>query len=210
VRELEADDERATFTKFLGLPPELRNRIYTVHFESFPNLDLPTTPPITQVSRQLRQETLTLFYHTCKLIINIHRETFDDEPPRCIRRLIRDRLFKEQPSRATSRLFSIFPSQHLGSIRKFQLRGMIGTPTRWIEVSWEVDLGGGRSGVRITAVVPKPRFQNYLDIFRPAREKYEPRIRQTLEAIVTREGSEKLRRDDLQLLRRMFEAIDGE
>ncbi|KAI5359876.1 hypothetical protein Slin15195_G117360 [Septoria linicola] len=52
-----------TFHRFLDLPPELRNRIYETYFAEFKTpLYAPSQPPITKVSRQLRAETLAMFY----------------------------------------------------------------------------------------------------------------------------------------------------
>jgi hypothetical protein len=210
VRYLEEEDERATFTRFLDLPAELRNRIYTMHFESFRKLDLPTTPPITQVCRQLRQETLILFWQSCKAIVDTGGSFRLDEAPRCTHRLIRRKTYGYPPSRETFRLFSALPSLQLGNIRKFELEGVIATPTHWVSASWDIDLGSGRSGVHVTAIEPDPSIEGCPDDFRAWRTKYESRIKKGLEAMMAREGTAKLRRDDLQLLRRMFEAMDGE
>lgn len=58
----QADEEGQKFGRFLELPPELRVRIYELHFESFGTVYGPSDPPITKVSRVVRQESLALFY----------------------------------------------------------------------------------------------------------------------------------------------------
>jgi hypothetical protein len=65
VRMLEkADnpDKEATFPQFMDLPPELRNRIYELHFRDYDEI---TTqhhqPPLTEVPL-IRAEALPLFY----------------------------------------------------------------------------------------------------------------------------------------------------
>ncbi|EME82665.1 uncharacterized protein MYCFIDRAFT_196169 [Pseudocercospora fijiensis CIRAD86] len=56
--------------RFLDLPPELRNRVYAFAFQNMKNfgkrqnLALVALPTITRVSRQIRQETLPLFFAT--------------------------------------------------------------------------------------------------------------------------------------------------
>lgn len=60
---LEAADNAATFDRFLELPPELRLRVYELHFDSFGLVDIAEQPPIAMVSRIIRREALPLFYH---------------------------------------------------------------------------------------------------------------------------------------------------
>lgn len=54
------------------LAAELRIMIYTFHLQDLDtqSAELPITPPLTQVSRQLRSESLPLFYSTCSLSLN--------------------------------------------------------------------------------------------------------------------------------------------
>ncbi|PIA91563.1 hypothetical protein CB0940_09042 [Cercospora beticola] len=63
---LETADANPSFEHLLDLPPELRNRIYECYMSSFGSvLQSPTQPPLTKVSRQIREETLPIFYNTC-------------------------------------------------------------------------------------------------------------------------------------------------
>lgn len=62
VHALQAADEKKDFPRFMELPPELRVQIYTDYFSSLGSLDQPVHPPISKVSRLLRQESLPLFY----------------------------------------------------------------------------------------------------------------------------------------------------
>ncbi|KAK5732234.1 hypothetical protein LTR17_010680 [Elasticomyces elasticus] len=71
--------------QFMDLPPELRNRIheYTVGYYEKLNLpqlpaavtnlvyELPLQPMITRVSRQMRKETLSMFYATNHFFLNL-------------------------------------------------------------------------------------------------------------------------------------------
>lgn len=63
ARALETADDLATFPRFLDLPAELRNAIYELHFHGFDSSSGENVqPPLTMASRQLRSETLPLFY----------------------------------------------------------------------------------------------------------------------------------------------------
>ena len=62
---LEEADENMGFERLLDLPPELRVLIYGFYFDSLPKLREPVQPPLSQVSRLLRQESLPVFYSTC-------------------------------------------------------------------------------------------------------------------------------------------------
>ncbi|KAM0715352.1 hypothetical protein Q7P37_008850 [Cladosporium fusiforme] len=63
IDALQRADDEALFPKFLALPAEIRNAIYELHVRSFG--DVPAVhrqPPVTMASRQLRSESLPLFY----------------------------------------------------------------------------------------------------------------------------------------------------
>ena len=60
------DDEHNTFHRFLDLPPELRERIYTEYFNTYNEDDNPKCqPPISCTSRIVPREALPLFYECC-------------------------------------------------------------------------------------------------------------------------------------------------
>ena len=67
---LEKADENFRFEKLLDLPAELRVVIYGFYFESLPQLDEPTQPPLAKVSRLIRQESLPIFFGTCTFILS--------------------------------------------------------------------------------------------------------------------------------------------
>ncbi|KAK4610813.1 uncharacterized protein CLAFUR5_14057 [Fulvia fulva] len=84
VSALEDADDDLSFERFEDLPAELRLRIYGLHFASFKErivwtgkfqqptcheleskpMSIPSLPPLTEVSRLMRQETLPVFYQT--------------------------------------------------------------------------------------------------------------------------------------------------
>lgn len=74
--QLEKADEDATFDRFSELPPELREMIFVHFFGSLDSLDSSSAwtspksqPPITRVSREIRKESLLLFYEHCKFML---------------------------------------------------------------------------------------------------------------------------------------------
>lgn len=70
-------DKHPRFSRFLDLAPELRNRIYEFAIEDLnptkQSRVSPMTPAISRVNRQLRMETLPLFFReTCFTIVIWH------------------------------------------------------------------------------------------------------------------------------------------
>lgn len=118
VKLLESADSRRTFPKFLDLPPELRNRIYELHFSDMRTAYAPTQPPITRSSRLLRQESLGLFYATCRFTAVVQKSS---------RNTWTRELHTEHPLRL--RFASHFllwmkstPANYTGNITKIELR----------------------------------------------------------------------------------------
>lgn len=70
IEWLEDADEQPTFPRFMELPAELRELVYQHHFASYPEvLSSPCQPPISMVSKQIRRESLPLFYSECQFAI---------------------------------------------------------------------------------------------------------------------------------------------
>ena len=74
---LENADDQATFQHFMDPPPELRVRTYTIYFNNLPPLEQPAQPPISKVSRLVRQESLPLFYSSCTFMLNVDKAEAD-------------------------------------------------------------------------------------------------------------------------------------
>ncbi|KAK1048822.1 hypothetical protein LTR74_017456 [Friedmanniomyces endolithicus] len=71
---LDQADLNPKFEHFLQLPPELRNKIYADYYAGFKMpLCAPSQPPLSHTCRQLRQESLPMFYATCKFEIRLRR-----------------------------------------------------------------------------------------------------------------------------------------
>ncbi|EME83889.1 uncharacterized protein MYCFIDRAFT_195093 [Pseudocercospora fijiensis CIRAD86] len=67
VNVLVAADETRTFDRFQDLPPELREDIYKLYFDAFPEkLICPTQPPLTRTNRLIREEALPIFYKSIR------------------------------------------------------------------------------------------------------------------------------------------------
>ena len=74
VEFLDKADQQPRFHRFLDLPAEIRNRIYTMHIYSFDEPEVtPSQPPITLTNRQIRSETIEMFYRSLKLPVEFHR-----------------------------------------------------------------------------------------------------------------------------------------
>ncbi|KXS99828.1 hypothetical protein AC578_8875 [Pseudocercospora eumusae] len=59
-------DMNPRFEKFSDLAAELRNKIYEHYFSEIrQSLYAPSEPPITRVSRDIRQETIKMYYDSC-------------------------------------------------------------------------------------------------------------------------------------------------
>lgn len=79
---LEAEDGKFTFHGFRDLPAELRNRIYRFATVKDPSTALmrPTVPAICQASRQLRNESLPIFYGFTNFGLLIHSSIIERRP----------------------------------------------------------------------------------------------------------------------------------
>jgi hypothetical protein len=204
IGHLEREDENGTFTRLLDLPPELRNRIYTLHFEGFEPMLRPIPPPIACVSRQMRQETLLLFYQTSTPIIAF----YNAENPSQNQGLRISKTIRIHPDRPTWTLFRTTPQDYLANIRKFQLTTVVCTPTSWFETSWNVDLGNGSKQVRLMDGKPKCHVMDLPDGHKEAQVKLEKRLKAELKSIMARDGHNKLRRNDLEKFSKLFELQD--
>ena len=74
IETLMYDDDHPLFTRFLELPPELRNCIYELYDgHSDATLINPVKPPLAQACRQLMQEVLPIFYYNHEFVLEIVR-----------------------------------------------------------------------------------------------------------------------------------------
>lgn len=157
IKILEAADEAATFPQFLELPPELRNRVYSMHFDTFPVLEHPTTPPIARASRQLRQENLLLFYQSCNLYFQACHVSFlancDVAGPEL------EHLILTREASSTLKTFHRLPAEYLGNIRKLCIVGAVApsgdwNPERRGYTEWHVELAARANRVKMSVGKP--------------------------------------------------------
>ena len=74
IKQLQRADDPRTFRQFTALPRDVRLIVYEFAMLSFPaheDKDAISQPPITQVSRLLRSESLPLFYQTMRIKIRL-------------------------------------------------------------------------------------------------------------------------------------------
>lgn len=63
-------DEQLSFPRFMEMPPEVRILVYVAYYSSLGRIFHPTQPPLSEVSRLIRQESLPLFYTTSKFLLH--------------------------------------------------------------------------------------------------------------------------------------------
>ena len=98
--------------------------------EDFEELACPVPPPITQVSRQLREETLLLFYKTCRLKVQLESQhAFSGEN-------VATTVVPE-----TKAFFSRAQKKYLQSVKRTCIRTNSYIIYPYVEAQWNVGLG---------------------------------------------------------------------
>ena len=76
VKWLEEADLHPDFNRFLGLPPELRNKVYGYYYAGLRQpIYAPSQPPLSRICRQIRKESLPMFYAVCEFEFRLQRYT---------------------------------------------------------------------------------------------------------------------------------------
>ena len=131
INALELDDDEGCFPKFTDLPAELRVRIYAMVFGKVQVIRVPRQPPLSQVSRQLRQEVLPIFFSTCTFTFRICVERVNREPKYFI------------PNGFTA--FFEMRDEYVGSVKKLMIQLYnISSPIKDLGKminDWSLDLG---------------------------------------------------------------------
>ena len=208
IQRVEVEDKQATFIRLLDLPAELRNRIYTLHVEEFGDLEMPLPPPITEVSCQLRHETLSLFHQSCRLFVDVFKRVYLNWNPTIPMSTMMSDI-RLPFSRNTKKFFLSAPEERVGNIRKVLLQGVVYVGKNSIVTEWYVDFTAGGEQVHIHTGEVIYRGEEKTQGYAAAREKVEARMRTVLEAIASRKGWKKLQKEDLETLRLMFKADAG-
>jgi hypothetical protein len=184
---LEHVDEKATFHRFCDLPSELRLQIYTHHFKSFAGTSakIVSQPPITGVSRQIREESLPVFYGCCNFEVSI--TSFED--------LSGHLLHSGRPSRLLQRT----TSEQFGWIRNINVDFNISASRVWLEL----DLCNKRNPVKISRT-----SSVYFRVFTPeCVNDLTSELDSLVRAIAAPQRASKLQKSDLDQLRGKARAI---
>ena len=207
IQVLDEADQNPLFTKFLRLPPEIRNRIYNIHFADFTQpLNTPVQPPLTLTCSQIRAETLQMFYSACTFEITLEQHIAFNY----IRSRNESRL--HIPPKTLLWFHSLAP-QNLAALRR--LRFDFATPHAQHQQWWrgnpefghgclgwfelEILRGEGKGEVR-ACIQEGPTQYRWLPV-----QVLKERVRRVVAGINGREGPVELRTEDLKALRRAME-----
>jgi hypothetical protein len=182
----QADDENA-FEHFSELPPELRQIIYSLHFESFVESEsrsgLKYQPPITLASRNIRQESLPLFYECCDFKVQTRRPTrMDPQQDLTTVLLPQSKAFIDGIS-----------AENLAHIRHLAI------DLRYLRVGLQLNLTKKEDPISVTWLCPLSR-KNLDQTCQERKDRLLLALRKAVVLIAAREGPLKLRKDDLEEL----------
>lgn len=197
---LEYGDEHATFPRFLELPAELRMMVYDHSLEVIEepknqrwreeafNLE---PPPITSVSRLLRQEALPVLYSSGILKIDMTKDNNYREP------------------HTVTEFFGIAPLAIVEAVRHFEIIVSRGDRDRKNTVSWTIDLHHADNGtsysLRRTSTakwVPKDKRANLEEALQ--------KMLRSMESKVESGKRLKLKRGDVYLMRKAVQSTLNE
>jgi len=184
--QLEQADEGATF-RLSELPPELRGLIFSYYFNSFVESDSPhlnCQPPITLVSRTIRQESLPLFYG-CQ---NLGFDVFD------LLRLPGSESISLSYSTRTRQLLQHTTAEQFGWIRYLSVSSKMSD----CDVGLAIDLCNKRVPVEVFYHLCSAR--GFLPHTQECADHLLSELNTFVRAIAAREGACKLRKSDLNQL----------
>lgn len=194
IQLLEGADDGPSFSRLGDLPPELRVYIYQLYFQSFEPLNGPGQPPITQVSRLVRQEALPLFYKTCIFRVKIEDilNTRDSD---------RKSIFEKMLARTTEEFLIQTPIDYLHMIREFAVEGHVNIGRRRLFGRWFVDL----------SAKARPRIEKCREFGGGITDITDQRMEKTMEPVV--EGLLERSKPRIRLIRRfakVFQEVEFE
>lgn len=196
ITALEAADRSRKFEMFFRLPPELRNRVYGYYFEDLKQpIYAPSQPPLTKACRQIRKESLSMFYSTSSFLLSF--PTYEPWWDR-IRSLI-------MPNQLALFIHNT-PSSSIAAIQDLTIRaggsierGCVPRETTFFTMRIKLAAEGSDFEIECSAGTS----------FVPANPQKVVSARENVEAvvarIVSREGKHRLMKDDVYDLRRAVE-----
>lgn len=188
------DDEHNTFHRFLDLPPELRERIYTQYLNDYNEDDNPKCqPPISYASRSVRREALTLFYECCLFSIRAATGIREDLKPISDGQNITDVLSSDSAAFMKS-----ISAHNLGRLRWLRLN-FLGCELRLMLYAKDQ-----RDPIRISTPYKIDLECNGDQAKHERRERTLSEVRAVALEVAAREGPLKLREGDLE---RMYEIV---
>lgn len=183
---LERADDNVTFNRFTDLPPELRLQIYAHHFNSFDERDanIICQPPITAVSKSVREDSLPVFHSCCvpKADISVF--------PTALHHSVR-----------TNRLLERTSPEQFGWIRKIEVNLQVARHC----ISLLIDICNKCTPVKVIYYPDRPEFLT------PLTQECLDCLTSDLNALVrvmgAREGNSKLQASDLTHLHEKVDSI---
>lgn len=198
VTLLEQVDEDTTFPRLLELPAELRDRIYELHITDIvTNVDgASNQPPLTLVCRQLRNETLPIFYNKSTFILFVDiRPSGKPVFSTCTRHLLAN-LSSSNISEIT-KLYVYCATLEPQMLSEPALAGVMRAFIQVYHHSHQYTLSEFKVGV--------------MDLGEDSRREklavtsIEEKLRAVLNGIVVRPRAKKLEREDFERLRDVFD-----
>ncbi|KAK3722719.1 hypothetical protein LTR37_002290 [Vermiconidia calcicola] len=194
IHFLEEQDEKVgvEFERFMDLPPELRVQVYELYFKSLGPIYAASQPPITKVSRIVREESLPTFYEMSHFVIRVQDPLRSNRP---VRPGPKD-FFRFDP--LTKRFFTSLNDTNLGRLLHVQLRTPNICPLSGACYQIRCDINLGRGTGEIQKDAPGTHYYELRDKTRTRGHihKFERKIQGFLKVFAT-PGGRKLQRVDV-------------
>ena len=198
IRRLKRKDKKATFHSFTALPAELRLEIYKYHFAAvqIQAASLPLAPPLCQVSRWVREETLALFYQMCTVYLQAPLYLYDPaaEPLLSLQYGAYTRWLFLFANHEASTLFSRAPSYVRENLGSFRLYGGLYTLSPCgVRVVWEATVSPRDGEVRLVEVEVEDVFPDcgeWMDYRGKACERHGELVAYGLRALLGRDETQ--------------------
>ena len=193
IQTLEDADDQMSFGHFMDLPPELRVSIYNLHLQSLKKPNFAAQPPITKVSKTIRQETLPLFYRNMHATADLTEHVMLSQMTTVPKVSLEPQRYRDHLTSSTLSRFDkilLHYTAHVGSPR---------TSTAWI-----IDISAGDSIGRMKRIVQNDRSDDE-DVPEVLRASVERRIQELVTELLTRPVEQRLHHRDFQAMAKAVE-----